>query len=1126
MMRIKHSLAASLAFRILALSFLPILAAAIFSCAIMLDTLTDLLSEFQQERAENLAAWYLESGNSTVQRRLDSNIPGINYSFILSQDGNYLISPEGQKEGRPAEEDFSKEILAQILSGKSGSFFDNSTNQIIGYAPVAGQGLIAVSVLDRAGYFPFYRIQTTFIIFLAICLMIITMVTGLAVWFTIGRPLRQLTRTAELIGMGNLQEKANETGLSAELLTMAESFNHMSSHLGDLILGLEKNVTELEQTHDALQESEGRFRTIFNNINDCIIVCDLDGNIIEFNDRMSELFGYTRKEAMQLQVGILSTDQPPFTREAVEKKASLAASGTPQFFEWGVKSKSGVQFWVGINMRRALIGNHDRLLIAARNITERKRAELVQFALYEISEAAHTAHDLEGLFRLIHAIIAEMMPARNCFVAIYDPEKDLVSFPYHVDEYDQDEAFWTPRKPSGGLATHVMRTGKPILLRMEDEDRLEQGGLAERIGTLSVDWLGVPLKSFDNITFGVLAVQTYTEGIRYTSHDRDLLALVSTQIGMAVERFHVQEALRSSEERFRSLVDNLGEGISSVDSEEYVIFMNPAGEQIFGIKTGRMVGHNIKEFIPPEQVSTFDDQNLKRQRGEKSTYEVDIIRLGGERRMLQVTGEPRFDEDGNFLGTSAIFHDITDRKKAEEALSKAEARYRQLIEQINMVVYLDSMGVPAQPLYISPQIKTLLGYSPEEWLQDPELQVKVIHPDDQEMFVAEDNRTDLSGEPFLIEYRAYSRDGHLVWIHDEAVLVLGKEGKPEAWHGVMYDITSRKTAEEAVSRAEVRYRQLVEKIRAVTYLDAVDEQSTTLFISPQVELLTGYPAEEWLSDSNLWLDIIHPDDREQVFAENIQSNKSGEDFCEEYRLITRDGRIIWVHDEASMLCDSKGEPEAWHGVMYDVTERKWAEEELQNAHRSLAEAYDATIEGWSRALDLRDRETEGHTLRVTGMAVQFAEVLDIDDEEIKHIYRGCLLHDIGKMGVPDHILQKPGPLTDNEWEIMRLHPFYAYQMLSPIAYLRPALNIPYCHHEKWDGSGYPRGLKAEEVPLSARMFAIVDVWDALCSVRPYRRAWPEDKVIDYIRSQSGTHFEPRLVDIFLQLLGRTSGMAG
>ncbi|MDT8898347.1 GAF domain-containing protein [Thermanaerothrix sp. 4228-RoL] len=189
---------------------------------------------------------------------------------------------------------------------------------------------------------------------------------------------------------------------------------------------------------------------------------------------------------------------------------------------------------------------------------------------------------------------------------------------------------------------------------------------------------------------------------------------------------------------------------------------------------------------------------------------------------------------------------------------------------------------------------------------------------------------------------------------------------------------------------------------------------------------------------------------------------------------------------------------------------------LQQTTQALLRAYDATIEGWSYALDLRDKETEGHTQRVTELALRLARALGLSGEALVHLRRGALLHDIGKMGVPDSILHKPGPLTDEEWVLMRRHPVFAYEMLSRIEYLRPALDIPYCHHEKWDGTGYPRGLKGEEIPLAARIFAVVDVWDALTSDRPYRPAWTREQAMAYLREQAGKHFDPHIVEVFLR----------
>jgi len=234
--------------------------------------------------------------------------------------------------------------------------------------------------------------------------------------------------------------------------------------------------------------------------------------------------------------------------------------------------------------------------------------------------------------------------------------------------------------------------------------------------------------------------------------------------------------------------------------------------------------------------------------------------------------------------------------------------------------------------------------------------------------------------------------------------------------------------------------------------------------------------------------------------------------------------VLEIFHRASLDPDAEwlGFLEALAGQAAIAIESTTLFEDLQRTNDELSIAYDSTIEGWSHALDLRDKETEGHTLRVTKLTVELARPFGFSDAELVHIRRGALLHDIGKMGVPDRILLKEGKLTAEEWEVMRKHPGFAHEMLLPISYLRPALDIPYCHHEKWNGTGYPRGLKGEEIPLTARIFAVIDVWDALISDRPYRAAWSPGKTLAHIQEGSGTHFDPHVVEVFMDLIKRKS----
>jgi PAS domain S-box-containing protein/putative nucleotidyltransferase with HDIG domain len=295
---------------------------------------------------------------------------------------------------------------------------------------------------------------------------------------------------------------------------------------------------------------------------------------------------------------------------------------------------------------------------------------------------------------------------------------------------------------------------------------------------------------------------------------------------------------------------------------------------------------------------------------------------------------------------------------------------------------------------------------------------------------------------------------------------------------------------------------------------------TTSFekVSP-VRLGEGYAGRAALERRSIYVADLQKQQDNPLIAKNL----TGDHFVSYYAIpLIAKGQVIGVM-EVFQRTPLNPDPdwlsffEALAGQTAIAVDSAQLFEGLQRSNVELSLAYDATIEGWSRAMDLRDKETEGHTLRVTDLTLKLAAAVGMRSEELVHIRRGALLHDIGKMGVPDNILLKPDKLTDEEWVSMRKHPEYAYEMLLPINYLRPALDIPYCHHEKWDGTGYPRGLKGLEIPQSARIFAVADVWDALRSDRPYRQGWSEGRVREHIQTLSGTHFDPEAVAVFMQI---------
>ncbi|NTW01447.1 MAG: PAS domain S-box protein [Oscillochloris sp.] len=294
----------------------------------------------------------------------------------------------------------------------------------------------------------------------------------------------------------------------------------------------------------------------------------------------------------------------------------------------------------------------------------------------------------------------------------------------------------------------------------------------------------------------------------------------------------------------------------------------------------------------------------------------------------------------------------------------------------------------------------------------------------------------------------------------------------------------------------------------ITNVDGIIE-----WVNPAFTILTGYTADEACGASTRLLRSgMHNTSFYTQLWSTVLSGQVWHGILVNRR---KDGSLYDEEQTITPVRNASGEIIRFIAIKQDISERRSHERALQSANQALAEAYDATIIGWSQALDLRDHETNGHSQRVTSLTVRLARAMGIVGHEIEHIRRGALLHDIGKMGVPDAILLKPGPLTDEEWAQMRMHPVYSYQLLKHITFLSPALTIPVSHHERWDGRGYPAGLRGTHIPLAARIFAIIDVWDALTSDRPYRAAWSREKARNYIAEHAGIHFDPSIVAVFL-----------
>ena len=512
-------------------------------------------------------------------------------------------------------------------------------------------------------------------------------------------------------------------------------------------------------------------------------------------------------------------------------------------------------------------------------------------------------------------------------------------------------------------------------------------------------------------------------------------------------------------------------------------------------------------------------------------------------------------DSSNTDGFAIAFHMM---QKLEQSFQAMERQYRETVNSIKDIIYrVDQHG---NLVFLNPSWEEVTGFRVVESVTFPF--TEFLLPEDRESATEHFNAfIEGKTDQYQRELRYQCKDGGFRWVEMSARRIYDEDGNVSGMAGILKDITGiKKTTEKLHLQIQrlsalrtinlsiassfdlrITLSVLLEYITSLLNVDAatvllynknlgeLEFAAQRGFHSTSINRIKLKLGENFAGLAALEQHSIHvPDLRSRIHELGKRETISSEGFVSYFAIpliskgsvkgvleVFQRSFLSWDEDWLEFL-------EALANQTAIAIDNAELFRELQRTNADLRHAYDTTIEGWSKALDLRDKETEGHTQRVTEMTVALALEIGVSEHEIINLRRGSLLHDIGKLGVPDYILLKQDSLNEEERLLMMKHPQYAFDMLSPIVYLRDALDIPYFHHEKWDGTGYPHGLKGETIPLAARIFAVVDVWDALTTDRPYRHAWSRQEAMDHILSLAGSHFDPAIVEAFQKFVASQS----
>ncbi|MEO5886384.1 MAG: PAS domain S-box protein, partial [Anaerolineales bacterium] len=749
------------------------------------------------------------------------------------------------------------------------------------------------------------------------------------------------------------------------------------------------DITERKKAEEALREQERFISAIADTSPAIVYIYDMgtQSNVYS-NNGIMRMLGYSPRQLQAMGEDLFThLIHPEDLPDVIAFQSKILAAADEGLLEIQYRMKHQDGGWRTFHSyERPFLRNKDGSLKQkigiAIDITERKQAESLQDAIYQISEAANNSESLDELYQSVHSIISQVMPAHNFYIALYDEESDLISFPYYVDEADRfASASIAAARPGRGMTEYVIRTGKPLLSDIANFEELARRGEVELVGPPSPIWVGAPL-IVEGRTIGAMAMQDYNDPNVYTERELRMLEYVSGQVAKAIERTRLEsniqrqnrilsalqeatlplisqrelsEVLQAIAMQASQLLNTSHSYIDLVDRDEkmmHVVLGTGVFSRNIGLKLRRGEGLSGKIWQTAQQLNVqdyhtwagrsaqFDDTELHAVvsvpliSGSRVIGVLGLAHLESERTFSQDDLDllSRFAQLASIALTNARLHtqvrqELAERRMVQDALRKAEAKYRSLVERLPVVVYTSELGVSGLWHYVSPQIESLLGFTPEEWMADPNLWYQQMHPNDRAQQQALEEQAYASGEPFEGEYRMFTRNGREVWMRDSAQILPPLEGELPIVQGVLVDITGRKRAEESFHESEETTRLIID-----TALDAVvtiDQDGQITRWNDQAEIIFGWRRAEAVGQHLSKL-IIPPDlparhERGlKHFLETGEGPLLGQRI--EFTAQRRNGNIFPV--ELAMHALKASNRVSFAAFIRDITERKQTEENL------------------------------------------------------------------------------------------------------------------------------------------------------------------------------------------------------